>query len=169
MNTDNNPSRQHHPNRWARLKKQLKAARAEAATADRLKAWAYLYITQAGQWQEFDRWAQEQAEGNDSPTDALCNLYAQAVRETEAAQHRLNLSQKMGKMYSEQAEGYYKAIGTLNGQVTRLLETVGKLTDRVIEQREEIAALKKQRQHNECNGEGDTPDLNTAADRSRPQ
>lgn len=158
MNTDNNPSRQHRPNRWARLKKQLKAARAEAATADRLKAWAYLYITQAGQWQEFDRWAQEQAEGNDSPTDVLCNLYAQAVRETEAAQHRLNLSQKMGKMYSEQAEGYYKVIGTLNGQVTQLLETLGKLTDRVIEQREEIAALKN-------NGNTTSaPDEDTAAD-----
>lgn len=165
MNTDNNPSRQHRPNRWARLKKQLKAARAEAATADRLKAWAYLYITQAGQWQEFDRWAQEQTEGSDSPTDVLCNLYAQAVRETEATRHRLNLSQMMGKMYSEQAEGYYKTIDTLNDQVTRLLETLGKLTDRLIEQCEEIAALKKNNGNTtSAPDEGDTPDLNTAPD-----
>ena len=31
MNPNNNPSRQHRPNRWARLKKQLKQARAEIA------------------------------------------------------------------------------------------------------------------------------------------
>ena len=165
MNPSNNPSRPHRPSRWARLKKQLKAARAEAATADRLKAWAYLYITQAGQWQAFDIWAQQQADSTDSPTDVLCNLYAQAVRETEAAQHRLTIAQKMGEMYKDQAEGYYKTIGTLNGQITRLLETLGKLTDRVIAQREEIAALKNNgNTTSTLKIEDTTPDLNTATD-----
>lgn len=149
MNPNTNPSRQHHPNRWARLKKQLKQARAEATTADRQKMWAHLFITLKGEWQEFSRWAQEQPKGEADPTDTLCNLYAQARQEAENTRQRLTIAQTMGKMYEEQKEGYYKMIGTQGAQVDKLMSIVENLTERVMKQREEIQALKKQRKHND--------------------
>ncbi len=55
----------------------------------------------------------------------------------------------MGKMYEEQKEGYYKMIGTQGAQVDKLMSIVENLTERVMKQREEIQALKKQRKHND--------------------
>ena len=151
MNPNNNPSRQHRPNRWARLKKQLKQARAEADTTKRQRDWAHLFIALKGEWHEFSKWAQQQADGEAGPTDTLCNLYAQARQEAENTRHRLTIAQTMGKMYEEQKEGYYEMLGTQGAQVDKLMSIIENLTERVMKQCEEIQALKKQRQHNECN------------------
>lgn len=135
MNPNNTPSRQHRPNRWARLKKQLTQARAEAETAKRQRDWAQMYIATIDLWQEFSRWAQEQADSDTNPTDTLCRLYAQATAEAEQATRRLSIAQKMAQMYEEQAKGYYKTIGTMGGQIDALLATVASLSEKATAQR----------------------------------
>ena len=47
-------------------------------------------------------------------------------------------------------------MGTQGAQIDKLMSIVENLTERVMKQREEIQALKKQRQYN------DTPEVNTA-------
>lgn len=164
MNPNNNPSRQHRPNRWARLKKQLKQARAEADTAKRQRDWAHLFIASTDQWQEFDRWAQEQANEDADPSESAFTYFVNALTtaqaEADRATQRLTIAQKMSKMYEEQKEGYYNMMGTQGAQIDKLMSIVENLTERVIQQREEIQALKKQRQYNDT-PEADTPNAST--------
>lgn len=162
MNPTNNPSQQHRPSRWARLKKQLKQARAEADIAKRQKDWAHTFIASTDQWQEFSRWAQQQANEDADLSESIITYFVNALNaaqaEADRATHRLTIAQKMSKMYEEQKEGYYRMMGTQGAQIDKLMSIVGNLTERLIEQREEIQALKKQRQHNECPDEGNAND-----------
>lgn len=164
MKQDTNPSRQHRPNRWARLKKQLKQARAEADTAKRQRDWAHLFIASTNQWQEFSRWAQEQANNDADPSESAFTYFVNALNaaqaEADRATHRLTIAQKISKMYEEQKEGYYNMMGTQGAQIDKLMSIVESLTERVIQQREEIQALKKQRQYNDT-PEADTPNAST--------
>lgn len=167
MNPNNTPSRQHRPNRWARLKKQLTQARAEAETAKRQRDWARLFLASTDQWQEFSRWAQEQAANDADPSESAFTYFVDALKKAQAevdrATHRLTIAQKLGKMYEEQKEGYYRMMGTQGEQIDKLMNIVENLTERVMQQREEIQELKKQRQYND-NPEADRPDLNTSTD-----
>lgn len=150
---NNNPSRQHHPNRWARLKKQLTQARAEADTAKRQRDWAHLYITTIDLWQEFSQWAKEQANNDADPSESAFTYFVNALNtaqaEADRATQRLTIAQRMGKMYEEQKEGYYRMMGTQGAQIDKLMSIVENLTEQVMKQREEIQALKKQRQYND--------------------
>lgn len=151
MNPNNNPS----PKRWARLKKQLTQARAEADTAKRQRDWAYLFISSTNQWQEFNRWIQEQ------PNNDINTVQAEA----EQATQRLTIAQKMGEICKVQAEGNYNMVGRLSARVDSFLATVDSLIARVIAQREEIAALKNNGNTTSAlKIEDTTPDLNTAPD-----
>ncbi len=167
MNPNNNPSRQHRPNRWARLKKQLTQARADADTAKRQRDWAHLFLASTDQWQEFSRWAQEQATNDADPSESAFTYFVNALNKAQAeadrATHRLTIAQKLSKMYEEQKEGYYRMMGTQGEQIDGLMSIVENLTERLIEQREEIQELKKQRQYND-NPEADTANLNTSTD-----
>lgn len=160
MNPNNNPSRQHRPNRWSRLKKQLTQARAEADTAKRQRDWAHLFLASTDQWQEFSRWAQVQANNDADPSESAFTYFVNALTtaqaEADRATQRLTVAQRMGKMYEEQNEGYYRMMGTQGAQIDKLMSIVENLTERVMKQREEIQALKEQRQYN------DTPEVNTA-------
>lgn len=147
MNPNNTPSRQHRPNRWARLKKQLTQARAEAETAKRQRDWAHLFLASTDQWQEFSRWAQEQANNDADPSESAFTYFVNALTtaqaEADRATQRLTVAQRMGKMYEEQKEGYYRMMGTQGAQIDKLMSIVENLTERVMKQREEIQALKK--------------------------
>ena len=66
-------------------------------------------------------------------------------------------------MYEEQKEGYYRMMGTQGAQIDKLMSIVENLTERVMQQREEIQELKKQRQHND-NPEVEAANLNTSTD-----
>ncbi len=164
MKHDTNPSRQHRPNRWARLKKQLTQARADAETAKRQREWAHLFIASTNQWQEFSRWAQEQANNDADPSESAFTYFVNALNaaqaEADRATHRLTIAQRISKMYEEQKEGYYNMMGTQGAQIDKLMSIVESLTERVIQQREEIQALKKQRQYNDP-PEADTPNAST--------
>lgn len=153
MEHNTNPSKR--PSRWARLKEQARQARATAKTATNEREWAYLFITHNGLWREFNKWAIEQATECKTSTDTLCIYLAQAQEQAEQTQQRLTVAQMTAKMYEEQKSGYYEMIGTLNNQIDRLLKSVYVLTDKVISQREEIQALKRQ---------ADTPEADTLTD-----
>lgn len=147
MNPNNNPSRHYRPNRWARLKKQLTRARAEADTAKRQRDWAHLFLASTDQWQEFSRWAQEQANNDADPSESVFTYFVNALNNAQAeadrATHRLTIAQKMGKMYEEQKEGYYRMMGAQGEQIDKLVGIIENLTERLNKQREEIQALKK--------------------------
>lgn len=54
-------------------------------------------------------------------------------------------------------------MGTQGAQIDKLMSIVENLTERVMQQREEIQELKKQRQHND-NPEVEAANLNTSTD-----
>lgn len=138
---------------WARLKKQLTQARAEAETAKRQRDWAHLFLASTNQWQEFSRWAQEQANNDADPSESAFTYFVNALNNAQAeadrAIHRLTIAQKMGKMYEEQKEGYYRMVGTQGAQIDKLMSIIENLSEQVMKQREEIQALKKQRQYDD--------------------
>lgn len=138
---------------WVRLKKRLKQTRSDADTAKRQRDWAHLFIASTDQWQAFSRWAQEQATEDADPSESAFTYFVNALNNAQAeadrATHRLTIAQKMGKMYEEQKEGYYRMMGTQGKQIDKLMSIVENLTERVMNQREEIKELKKQRQYND--------------------
>lgn len=152
---------------WVRLKKRLKQTRSDADTAKRQRDWAHLFLASTDQWQEFSRWAQEQANNDADPSESAFTYFVNALNNAQAeadrAIHRLTIAQKMGKMYEEQKEGYYRMVGTQGAQIDKLMSIIENLSEQVMKQREEIQALKKQRQYND-NPEADRPDLNTSTD-----
>lgn len=137
------------PNRWARLKKQLRQARAEATIAKRGEQWANLFITQQGQWQEFSKWAMDNAEAE--PTDVFAKMYAEASNNAKNLLERLKLSQAMGKMYEEQKDSFCKMICNLNSQMDKLQTMLITLIERNAEKRDEIAGLKQKLSQYEAN------------------
>jgi len=152
MNPNTNPSRQHRPNRWARLKKQLNRARTDRDTATHLKELVYLYICQEGLWDDFTEWMAGQ--DTDHPCNPVFEFIGKQERQINGLARQLTLTQQAATMFKESKEFYYGLLGKKDETINNLITMVGNLTDTTIKQREEIVRLKKQRYYNECPNEG---------------
>ncbi len=156
MKQDSNPSREHRPNRWARLKKQLNRARTDRDTATHLKELAYLYICQEDLWDDFTEWIA----GKDTahPCNPVFEFIGTQARQLNDLNQQLTLTQSQAEMYKKSEQWYYGLLGKKDEQIDRLISMVADLANTTVKQREEIARLKKQRQHNECPDEGNATD-----------
>ncbi|MCM1037323.1 MAG: hypothetical protein NC406_08400 [Bacteroides sp.] len=146
MKQDTTPSRQQRPNRWARLKRQLKQARADRDTATHLKEFAQLYIVEVGLWGEFNDWLNTHSDTN--PCNPIFEFVGQQARQIENLTENLNTTQAVADMHSKSERFYYELLGKKDKQINTLITMVANLTEKWLAQREEIANLKKQRQHN---------------------
>lgn len=87
MKPNTNPSRQHSPKEWTRLKKQLKQARAEAAATARENAKLTVFLATQGLCDDFQQWS---TYNNTSTVAEVALLLSQVVRaRDEAAEEML--------------------------------------------------------------------------------
>lgn len=87
MKPNTNPSRQHSPKEWARLKKQLKQARTEAAATAKENAQLTVFLATQGLCDDFQQW---KAYNNPSTVAEVALLLSQVVRaRDEAAEEML--------------------------------------------------------------------------------
>ena len=144
MKQDTNPSRQR-PNRWARLKRQLKQARTDRDTATHLKEFAQLYIVEVGLWDEFKDWLTTHSDTN--PCNPIFEFVGQQARQIENLTENLNTTRTVADMHNKSERYYYGLLGKKDEQINTLITMVANLTEKWLAQREEIAHLKSQRQH----------------------
>lgn len=87
MKQNTNPSQQHRPNRWARLKQQLKQAQAEAAATAKENAQLTVFLATQGLCEDFQQW---RANNNPTTVAEVALLLSQVVRaRDEAAEEML--------------------------------------------------------------------------------
>lgn len=87
MNPKTNPSRQHSPKEWARLKKQLKQARTEAAATAKENKQLTVFLATQGLCEDFQQW---KAKNNPTTVAEVAVLLSQVVRaRDEAAEEML--------------------------------------------------------------------------------
>lgn len=162
MNQDTTPS-QHRPNRWARLKRQLKQARADRDTSTRLKNFAQLYIVEVGLWDEFGDWMSDHTDTN--PCNPIFEFVGQQARQIENLTENLKTTRAVADMHYKSERYYYELLGKKDEQINTLIAMVANLTDKWLAQREEISNLKSQRQHytntTHPTDEGNAPDTST--------
>lgn len=94
MNPNTNPSRQHRPNRWARLKKQLKQARAEAAATAKENSQLTVFLATHGLCEEYQQWI---ANNNPTTVAEVALLLSKVIRARDEAAEEMLIEMEQSK------------------------------------------------------------------------
>ncbi len=98
MKPNTYPSRQHSPNRWARLKQQLKQARTEVATTAKENTQLIVYLATQGLCDDFQQW---KAKNDPSTVAEVALLLSQVVRARDEAAEEMLLDMEQANRESK--------------------------------------------------------------------
>lgn len=98
MKHNTNPSRQHRPNRWARLKQQLKQAQNEAAATAKENDRLLVYLATQGLCDDFQQW---EINNNPSTVAEVALLLSQVVRARDEAAEEMLLDMEQANRESK--------------------------------------------------------------------